>query len=385
MSDRTLRADVTRALLLYAATRACITVFVWLTGQHFAAITPGLDRQFFPDNMLLNGLFQWDAFQYSRLATRGYYQGEGYDVTLPFFPGFPLLARLVGKLFGSHLAGGIVVNQLATVGGAVLIARLSRALRLGAEQSEAVAQETTLFWLASPLTFYFCIFQTEALFAFASALTLWAVVVGRWYVALVAGILATATRNTGMVVVFAAALLAWERREQVKVGTVGWSCIALMPLGMVGLIVYQWFTLHDGFLWVTSQRLWNRYLTWPWSTIRDEWVGWPGLSPATRSVRAMHKVQELLALGILIPVFFARARLRLPWALLVLGVLEWVMPLASHSLLSSARYQAGNLYFALAIPALIAVHPMLRGVMWVASGMVLAWFASTWPYGFWCS
>ena len=64
---------------------------------------------------------------------------------------------------------------------------------------------------------------------------------------------------------------------------------------------------------------------------------------------------------------------------------EWLLPVASHSLISFARYQAGNLYFALAIPALLQPRPLLRGLSWMLFGMVLAWYASTYPFGNWAS
>jgi hypothetical protein len=82
---------------------------------------------------------------------------------------------------------------------------------------------------------------------------------------------------------------------------------------------------------------------------------------------------------------FLRRRLRLPWSLWLLGVGEWLLPVASHSLISIARYQAGNLYFALAIPALLQPRPLLRGCVWMLFGMVLAWYASTYPLGSWAS
>jgi Mannosyltransferase (PIG-V) len=387
MKETNWRGDLARATLLYLATRAGLLLYVWLTSQHFAPITPGLDRAFFPDNLLLTGLFQWDAFQYRQLIEHGYYHSDGFEVTSPYFPGFPLAALIVGKLVGSPLWGGIVVNHLASIGGAFLIARLARLLKLGEQghDSEAIARETTLFWMASPLSFFFCIFQSEALFAFASVLSLWAVAVGAWPLVAVAGILTTGTRNAGVIVVLAAAILAWERRKEVTVGVRGWVCIGLMPLGLLGLIVYQHYTLGDGFAWVHAQIVWNRYLTWPWRTIADDWKGLPSLSRATINLDGMYKFQEVLALSLLAPLFFLRKRLNLPWALLALGMLEWVLPLTSHILSSAARYQAGNLYFALAIPALIATRPALRGLTWMFFGMVMAWYASTWPYGFWAT
>jgi len=380
-------ADLGRALAAYFVTRGALALFVWLTGQHYAAISRGEDRAFFPDNLLANALFQWDAFQYANLAEKGYYQGAGYDLTIPYFPGFPLAAVAFGKLVGSSLWGGIVVNHLASIGGAFTIARLCRRLGIGERDADgnAIARETTLFWLASPLTLFYCVYLSEALFAFESALVLWAVAAGAWPVALIAGICATGTRNAGLIVTLAAAVLAWERRREVKVGWLGWGCIALMPLGLAGLIAYQHVTLGDGFAWVKTQILWDRYLVLPWKTLVDDWRGDPGLSHQTLNTHAMYRYQELLALAVVVPLFFLRKRLNLPWALLVLGVLEWILPLSSHSIMSSARYQAANLYFALAIPAFLVPRPLARGLVWMLFGMVLAWYASTFPYGVWAS
>jgi hypothetical protein len=385
--QRSWRGDLARASLLYLATRLALVLFVWLTGQHFTAFGPhGLDRSFFPENFLLNGLFQWDAYQYSQLIKHGYYQGAGYDVTTPYFPAFPLGAWLVGKLFESSLVGGIVLNHVASIGSAFLIAQTARTLEIGerAGDREAVARETTLFWLASPLSFFFCVFLSESLFGLVSVLVLWAVVKGRWPAALLAGIVVTATRNAGMIVAASAAVLAWERRKEVRVGPLGWTCIALMPLGLCALIVYQHYAVGDGFAWVKSQLLWNRFLTWPWTTVIDDWQGTPDLSPQ-HNVGGMYRYQELLALLLIAPLFFLRGRLNIPWALLLLGVAQWILPLTSHSIMSCARYQAGNLYFALAIPAFIAARSMTRGLVWMLLGMVMAWYASTFPYGIWAS
>lgn len=381
-------SDLGRSLALYLVTRGALALFIWLTGQHYDCHGPRcLDRAFFPENFLFNGLFQWDSFQYRQLIERGYYLGDGYDTTAPYFPAFSMLAFCMGKLVGSPLVGGIVVNHLASIAGAYLLARLVRRLKIGesAEAQPAVAREAVLFWLASPLTFFYCVFLTEALFAFASVALLWAVARGSWGLALVAGILASATRNAGLVVAACAVLLAWERRREVHVGVAGWVCLALTPAGLGGLMLWQHLTLGNALAWSETQLRWSRFLTTPWRTIADDWRGFANLHPAQRNVDAMYRMQELLALGVVAPLFALRRRVNIPWAILLLGLVEWILPLTSHSILSSARYQAGNVYFALAIPALLAPRPMLRGVTWMLFGMVLAWYASTYPFGVWAS
>lgn len=381
-------ADLARAFAAYLLTRTAFAGFVWLTGHHYDCGRAGcLDRGFVPDNFVLNGLFQWDSLQYFQLIQRGYYIGAGWDTTAPFFPGFPLLAWLTGRLFGSSLVGGIVLNHACSIAGAFGIARLSRRLGIGehvaGDSRDAVARESTLFWLASPLTVFFCVFLSESLFACLSVLVAYGVVAKRYLIVLIAGVLLTCTRNSGIVVTACAAMLAFERRRDVPVRARDWAVLALTPLGLVGFVLYEYWKLGDPLAWVHVQARWDRYLTTPWHTIADNWRGMPGFKE--RSVAAMYPAQELLALGIMAPVFFLRRRLHIPWSILVLGVSEWVIPMLSHALFSAARYQAGNLYFALAIPALLATRPTLRALCWMLFGMVTAWYLSTYPLGVWAS
>jgi hypothetical protein len=390
VDDASWRGDLARAFAIYLVTRLGLALFVWLVQQHELCHGPRChDNRLFPGNEFLNGLFQWDAIHYLRTVRDGYQTGQGMASTAPFFPGFPLSAWAVGKLVGSTLLGGIIVNHVGSIFGAFFITRLARALRIGAgdqdsHTSAAVAKEVTLFWLAAPLTFFFTVFLSEALFAFASALTIWAVVRGRWGVALLAGVLATATRNAGVIVAGSALLLAFERRREVPVPPRGWAALLGMPLGLVGFAVYQHLALGDALAWVHAQEAWNRGLTTPWQTLRHDWIGLPG-AVRGREVDAMYRTQELLALLILVPFFFVRRRLNLPWALWLLGLGEWLLPLLSNSLISSARYQSGNLYFALAIPALLARHPVIRGIAWMFFGVVLAFYATLYTSGNWAS
>jgi hypothetical protein len=237
--DQSWRGDLSRAVLIYLVTRVALGVFVWLVQQHEVCHGPRCtDNAVFPENRLLNGLFQWDAIHYYRVLSRGYFIGHDYDTTAPFFPGFPLAAKAVGMLVGSPLLGGILLNHVASLLAAVLMARLVRDLSIGEVRSEpggaealksvdSTAREATLFWLGAPLTFFFAVFLSEALFGLASVTALWAVVRGRWPLALVAGIVVSATRNAGLIVCASALLLAWERRHVLPVratGSVWLSC-----------------------------------------------------------------------------------------------------------------------------------------------------------------
>lgn len=384
--DASWRGDLARAVAVYLATRAALGTFVWLIQQHEFCHGPRCsETQFFPHNRFVNGFFQWDAIHYYRIITRGYFLSAGDETNATFFPGFPVAARALGVLVGSPLLGGILLNHAASIAAALLLARLVRALSVGGERHEvdATAKEATLFWLGAPLTFFFTVFLSESLFGLASVLALWAVACGRWPLAFVGGFAASGTRGAGLVVCACALLLAWEQRRRVPVRWHGWLCLAATPLGLLLFIAYQEAVLGDGFAWIHAQRAWNRSLVLPWQTLYDDWHGLP--SVRTRDVDAMYRVQETLALAVVVPFFFLRRRLGIPWAIWLLGLAEWLIPLCSHSLISAARFQAGNVYLALAIPAFLVSRPLLRALAWLLFGMVLAFYATMYSTGNWAS
>ncbi len=389
--DASWRADMARALGVFFLTRCVISIFVWLTGQHYHCYGHRCtDVGFFSDNYLLNGLFQWDAIHYRNLAEHGYFLGQGFDTTAPFFPGFPNGVRLFGWLFGNDLLGGIVMNNLAAILAAFFLARLVRGLQLGGSDSnsngvQGTAIEATLFWLAAPLTLFFSVFLSESLFGLASVMLIWAVVTGRWWVVALAGIVATNTRNAGIILVAAGAIVAWERRKQNPITWWAALCFVGAMLGFAAFLWDQYAAFGEVNQWVEAQHSWNRYLVWPWQTFQDDWIGFPSLDPSERNVDRMYRTQEVLAMAMLLPLFFFRRRLRIPWGLWLLGLGNWLLPVMSHSLISIARYQAANVYFALVIPALMYRYPIMRALVWWVFGLVLAFYLSTYPFGVWAT
>lgn len=379
------RDDIFRCAGVFILSRAILAVYVWLTGQHFRCAGPRCtDRAFFPDNILLNGMFQWDALQYRTLAETGYVTGSGFETTAPFFPGFPLAARLLGKVVGSPLAGGIIVNWVAAIVGAVFLSQLvRRTLRRG---DSGTATQASLVWLLGPLSFFFTVFLSESMFACLAVVTLWGASTGRAWVFALAGAGAAFTRNSGVLVIVAGMVLVWEQRGLRTMLTARWLlALGAAALGFIAFLAMQYAAFGNAFEWVEAQRRWNRYLVWPATTLRDDWIGFPTLNPTRRSVDAMYRSQEVLAAVITLPLFFVRRRAGIPYALAGLGLVLWLLPLLSHSLISYARYQAANVYLVIALAWVLSRWPTARAVGWWALGLVFAWYASTYPFGVWAT
>ena len=149
----------------------------------------------------LVGVWQrWDACWYTKIATFGYELNEN---SVNFWPLYPLLTGIVGRVLGGAMAlGGLVVA------GAAYVAAMAGLQRLVARDFDpAVAGRAVLAISIFPTAFFFFAPFTESLFL---ALAVWAILGARerlWWLAAAAALLASLTRIQG---VFLALPIAWE-------------------------------------------------------------------------------------------------------------------------------------------------------------------------------
>ncbi len=195
----------------------------------------------------LVGVWQrWDACWYTKIATFGYERAEN---SVNFWPLFPLLTGLVGRLlFGAMALGGLVVAGLAYVAAMTGLRRL-----VALDFDDEVGLATVIAISIFPTAFFFFAPFTESLFLAAAV---WAVLGARrrlWAVAAIAGLLAALTRIQG---VFLVLPLGWEAivywREQglgragprLPAGAFLWPAIAALApaIGFVAFLGY----LRDG-------------------------------------------------------------------------------------------------------------------------------------------
>ena len=149
----------------------------------------------------LVGVWQrWDACWYTKIATFGYERGVD---SVNFWPLFPLLTGLAGRLLGGAMAlGGLVVAGVAYV---VAMTGLRRLVAI--DFDDEIALTTVVAISIFPTAFFFFAPFTEALFL---ACAVWTILAARrriWLLAAIAGLLAALTRIQG---VFLVLPLAWE-------------------------------------------------------------------------------------------------------------------------------------------------------------------------------
>jgi Mannosyltransferase (PIG-V) len=171
-------------------------------------------------------LHQWDARHFEDVAARGY-TGDDYA----FFPGLPLLIRLVSTVLPAGVAG-VVVSVAA---GVVLAYGLDRLTgQLGGDTLIPV-------WLTGvlPLSVVFLMPYAEATFC---ALAVWTLVaLGRDRLLAAAGLCAAAglVRPTAVALVLAVAVAAAVRR-----GRAALVAAVVAPVGVVGYLA--WVAVRTG-------------------------------------------------------------------------------------------------------------------------------------------
>jgi hypothetical protein len=141
---------------------------------------------------------RWDSIHFEWIALHGYATRH----LSAFFPLYPLLARAVASVVHSLLAGGALVSLAAFLIALVVVRRLAE-LELG----EAAARRTVWLLACFPAAVFFSAFYSESLFLVLTAGAFYLARRGRFGWACAVGALASATRNTGVLIAVPIALL----------------------------------------------------------------------------------------------------------------------------------------------------------------------------------
>ncbi len=178
------------------------------------------------------GLLAWDAGWYETIARAGY--AAGGTQSLRFFPGFPLLGRVVAALPGVGAGAAlVVVANLSTLVGLAVVYRLV-VRDLG---DEGTARRAVWLLVLGPAAYVLVMGYSEGTFLVCTATGLLAARQGRWWLAAAAGVVGGAVRPLGVLLVapfaveaarpyaarwwaaepaLARAVHRWARRRQVR-------------------------------------------------------------------------------------------------------------------------------------------------------------------------
>jgi hypothetical protein len=275
-------------LLLFAV----ITYVLFLVARlslAFWPINPALAGRAwfaFPDNPWLDGWTRFDGGWYWQIARRGYYyDGPDKQSDVAFFPGYPLVMRLLTPIFQHPLIAGIVITVVC--GALVSILYYRWALR---QTDQRTALASLLALLLYPFAYYLSgAVYADAMFMAATIGAFSAVESDKPLLAGVLGAIATATRPVGLAVVIGLVVLTLERRVTPgapatwatlramfgapKLLRPGHALVLLSPLGLGLFALYLWYTFGDPYTFVAAEgapgwghapgmRTWMKFEIW---------------------------------------------------------------------------------------------------------------------------
>ena len=369
MNSRTIRA----ALLAFLLSRAVFFALV-IAGSNTAFLRKVYNDRIWETSIELKGerivpaivltVMNGDTWWYRSIAVSGYERRPFAPgpANWAFFPLYPLTVRLLG---GDFALSGMLVSHAALLGALLLLAPLTLACG-GTEEDAARA----CFYLAFfPTAYFLSLPLPESLFLFLTVGAFAAAYRDRWWLAGLLGALATATRPAGGLLLPALALLAIERGVWRR--ALAW--LLPIPLGAAAFMLHLHRLTGNAFAFKGAQENWHRHASAPWTPLVD-FLRHPGTLGEPWNLLVLNFAAALLILSAALW-WLARRQ----WSLGAYALLSLLLPLASGSLQSMARYAAVvfPLFIAMAFlgrraavdRAIVAVSIALFG--WLTALMIL--------------
>lgn len=187
-------------------------------------------------------VFSWanfDGEHYLSISIFGYKEFEH-----AFFPVYPFLITFLSIPFASDLqnlllASTIIGVLISNISFAIALVILFKLLEL--DFSKKIGLATIILILTFPTSFYFGSVYSESLFLLLSVSTFYFARRKKWLLASIFGILASATRVFGILLL--PALIAELFLQKEKLSKAAW--IFLIPLGLLAYMYYQHLTTGD--------------------------------------------------------------------------------------------------------------------------------------------
>ncbi|HEV2755696.1 MAG TPA: mannosyltransferase family protein [Actinomycetota bacterium] len=277
----------------------------------------------------------WDPAHYVRIADVGYRSSGEDALFIVFFPLFPLLVAATGVVVRNLVVASLVVTTLSSVASGWLLHRLT-GLDRGAEESWGAA----IVLFSFPTAYALFAPYSESVFLMCVLASVYGARTGRWWLAGLAGLGATATRMVGLALVPALlveALVAQRGDPRGAARKLG--AIALVPLGFVSYLGVNQVVHGDPFHFLGVQdEHWFQHAVPPWVPVTDALESMAGTDLTIESflVHPARLVALVFALGVLA---FGWRSMR--WTDRTFSAVTMLMVLSASWLISLPRYLLG--------------------------------------------
>jgi hypothetical protein len=307
------------------------------------------------NNELLNLPVRWDAGWYLQIVTDGYrYAAVEPTVqqNIVFFPAYPMLTRVVGRLFGGDMTGyvaaGMTVSIASFFGALVYLYALARE-RYG----DDIASGTIWLLAAYPFAIFFGALYSESLFLLGTVGALYHFSRQQFGRAAGWGLLVGLTRVNGALLALPLALLAVTSSTP-RIRPQAVAAAAAPGLGLLLYALFIWRLTGNPIAFATSHLAWGRSYQGLGTLVAQQYsiLANAGLSGyvGTPGYDALNAIGALFAVAAIWPV---TRRLGLAYGLFM--VVNILPALANGGLLSAGRFSSvlfpAFIWLATAVPS----------------------------------
>jgi hypothetical protein len=286
------------------AIRPIVTLFLWSRAAIWAGVVfaflvfepnrhPLAERWDRPEvtrdlGVLVDVWARWDGVWFLRIAEHGY--GALEQTAAAFYPLYPLLTGVLGRmLLGHYVLAGVLISLAATLGSFVLLYQLALP-RLGMEG----ARRAVLYLAVFPFAVFLGGVYSESLFLLLVLASFVLAERNRFLDAGVTAGLAWLTRPLGIALLPALALIAWRAPHRAP----ALLRLAVAPVVFALYPLYLWWKLDDPFLFVHAEDVWSRHVSWAgpfggiWDGLRAGWAGVRQLASGSDATRYWSAVTD---------------------------------------------------------------------------------------------
>lgn len=204
-------------------------------------------------------LSNWDGGHFTGIAKDGYRENYQYA----FFPLYPITIKFVNFFVGNYNLSAVLISV-----GSIFFALHILFKLISLDFGRKLAQNTILFLLFFPTSFYSLVGYSESLFLFLTVATFYFLRQKKLFWATVAAIMVGATRFVGLAVI-----LGFLLEIQISLGfnKKNWY-VLFAPLGFLSFCLYLYLNTGDPFYFLTAESHWQRTLSLPglnfWQAIK---------------------------------------------------------------------------------------------------------------------
>jgi len=231
---------------------------VIIKGRNYGAPTSFLDL-----------FFRWDSGWYISIVKGGYYYIPGQESRVAFFPLYPMLIKFFSLIFGNPKLMGFIVSNVALFLAAIYLYKLIKI-----DFDENTAFKSVLYILIFPVSFFFSICYTEALFLCLAVSCFYYARKKQWLAASILGFFLSLTRSVGVLIIIP---LIFEyldidfknfkiNKKKIKKDI---FYLLLIPAGLLAYMSYLYIKFNDAFAFFHAQTAWNRRFTSIFTTLTN--------------------------------------------------------------------------------------------------------------------